>query len=295
MMAASHPEPPRRARRAPARIDAHHHVWRLARGDYGWLTPALAPIHRDFDLDHLRPLAAAAGIGATVLVQAAPTVAETEFLLATARASDGFVRGVVGWVDLAAHDAIATLTALARDPLLKSIRPMLQDQVDPDWILRDDVRPALAALPGLGLRFDALVKPPQLPALVELLERHPDLAVVVDHGGKPPIAAGAREPWASHMQAIAAHPGVHCKLSGLVTEANPDWTVDTLRPYVEHLLERFGPTRLLWGSDWPVVNLAADYARWMAATETLLSELPLPDRAAIFGSNARRFYGLAAD
>ena len=275
------------------RVDAHHHVWRLSRGDYGWLTPALAPIHRDFDLDDLRPLAAACGVRATVLVQAAPTVAETGFLLATARASGGFVRGVVGWVDLASGDAVAALTALAREPLLKSIRPMLQDLDDPGWILRPEVQPAIAALPALGLRFDALVKPPQLPALLTLLERHPTLAVVVDHGGKPPIASGGREPWASLIAAVARHPGAHCKLSGLVTEARPDWNADTLRPWVDHLIHRFGAERLIWGSDWPVVNLATDYVRWNAAAETLLASLPLTDRAAIFGGNAERFYGLA--
>jgi len=140
-----------------------------------------------------------------------------------------------------------------------------------------------------------LVKLPQLPALVTLLERQPRLAVVVDHGGKPPIAAGEREPWASLIAEIARHPDVHCKLSGLVTEASPDWDVDTLRPWVEHLIDCFGPRRLLWGSDWPVVNLAADYVRWSAASEALLSALALADRAAIFGGNAQRFYGLAVN
>jgi hypothetical protein len=172
------------------RVDAHQHVWRLARGDYGWLTPALASIYRDFGLSDAHPLAAAAGIDTVVLVQAAPTVAETRFLLDTAKGSDGFVRGVVGWTDLAAPDAERTLEELAGDPLLKGIRPMLHDLPDPAWILRADVQPALAALPSLGLTFDALVKPRELPALRQMLDRHPDLAVVVDHGAKPPIAAG---------------------------------------------------------------------------------------------------------
>jgi len=274
------------------RIDAHHHVWRLARGDYGWLTPELAAIHRDFMLDDLAPLLDGAGITATVLVQAAPTVAETEFLLRTAADSNGRVGGVVGWVDLAATDASATLSRLARDPLLKSIRPMLQDLPDPEWILRADVDRALSVLPDLGLRFDALVKPSQLPALRQMIERHPSLAVVVDHGGKPPIAAGGWQPWADLVAQIAQHANVHCKLSGLVTEARADWTPETLRPWVEHLLACFGPARLMWGSDWPVVNLAGGYARWLAASDLLLGVPAAPDRAAIFGANARRFYGL---
>ncbi len=278
-------------RNAP-RVDAHHHVWRIDRGDYGWLTPDLGPIHRDFTLSDLRPLLDSAGIAATVLVQAAPTVAETEFLLGVARESNGLVRGVVGWVDLAAPDADATLVMLARDARLKSIRPMLQDLADPEWILRHDVGHALDALPRLGLRFDALVKPPQLPALLRMIERNPDLSIVVDHGAKPPIAAGAWEPWASLTMALARHPRVHCKLSGLVTEAGDAWTADSLRRYVDHLLGCFGPERLLWGSDWPVVLLGGGFRRWIEATDLLLRDLDTADRAAILGGNAVRFYGL---
>jgi len=276
-------------------VDAHHHVWTLARGDYGWLTPALAPIYRDYTIADLAPLAARAGVGATVLVQAAPTVAETRFLLDAARSSGGLGRGVVGWVDLAAPDALATLRDLARDPLLKSIRPMLQDLADPDWILRGAVQPALAALPALGLRFDALVKPPQLPALLALLDRHPDLDVVVDHGGKPAIATGARDPWRALIRAVAAHPRAHCKLSGLATEASAGWSVADLQPYVEHLLDCFGPDRLMWGSDWPVVELGGGYARWRAATDALLAGLAPHARDAVLGDTARRFYALTPE
>ncbi len=273
-------------------VDAHHHVWRLARGDYGWLTSDLGPIHRDFDLDDLRPLAAAAGVTTTVLVQAAPTVAETRFLIDAAKASGGLVRGVVGWADLESRDAVATLESLAREPLVKSVRPMLQDLDDADWILSPEVKPALEALPALGLRFDALVKVRELPALVTLLDRHPDLTVVVDHGAKPAIAAGAWQPWADLVRVIARHRRVHCKLSGLVTEAGPDWHVDALRRYVDHLLDCFGPGRLLWGSDWPVVNLSGGYALWVGATDALLAGLTAAETAAIRGGNANRFYAL---
>jgi L-fuconolactonase len=273
-------------------VDAHHHVWSLARGDYGWITPALPRLHRDFALADLTPLREAAGVTTTVLVQAAPTVAETRFLLKVAKDSGGVVKGVVGWVDLAAADAIPTLTRLARDPLLKSIRPMLQDLPDPAWILRADVGRALAALPRLGLRFDALVKPAQLPALLPMLDAHPDLAVVIDHAAKPDIAAGMWEPWARSMRAAAANPRVRCKLSGLVTEAGPAWTIETLRPYFDFLLECFGAQRMMWGSDWPVVNLGGSYQRWYAATVALMAGLTPQQRAAIMGGTARRFYGL---
>jgi L-fuconolactonase len=273
-------------------VDAHHHVWTLARGDYGWLTPAHAPIHRDFALSDLAPLAAAAGIATTVLVQAAPTVAETRFLLGAARASEGFVRGVVGWADLAAPDAVDTLRALASDTLLKSVRPMLQDIADPRWILRADVQPALTALPALGLRFDALVTPRELPALLMMLERHPELDVVIDHGAKPMIAAGALDPWRAMMRDAASHSRVHCKLSGLLNEAGPGAPDDELRPYVEHMVQCFGPRRLMWGSDWPVVELAGGYRRWRATTLALLASLGADDRDAILGGTARRFYAL---
>jgi L-fuconolactonase len=273
-------------------IDAHHHVWTLARGDYGWLNPAHEAIYRDFALADLAPLMETAGVVATVLVQAAPTLAETQFLLKVANDSKGMVKGVVGWVDLSRADAIPTLTRLARDPLLKSVRPMLQDLPDPSWILRADVARTLSALPRLGLRFDALVTPAQLPALLLMLDRHPDLAVVIDHGAKPDIANGMWEPWASSMRAAAANPRVRCKFSGLATEAGPKWTIETLRPYFEHLLDCFGAQRLLWGSDWPVVNLSGSYQRWFAATRALLAGLTPQERAAIMGGTARKFYGL---
>jgi L-fuconolactonase len=273
-------------------VDAHHHVWSLARGDYGWLTPEHQEIYRDFALADLAPLNEAAGVTATVLVQAAPTIAETQFLLKVADDSEGLVKGVVGWVDLTDASAIPTLTRLARNPLLKSIRPMLQDLPDPAWILRADVGRSLAALPRLGLRFDALIKPDQLSALLPMLDRHPDLAVVIDHGAKPDIANGMWEPWARSMRAAAANPRVRCKWSGLGTEAGPNWTIDTLRPYFDHLLDCFGAQRLMWGSDWPVVNRAGSYQRWFAASKALMAGLTPQERVAIMGGTARKFYGL---
>jgi len=273
-------------------VDAHHHVWSLARGDYGWLTPDLAPIYRDFSLKDLAPLREQANVAATVLVQAAPTVEETRYLLDVAARSDGVVQGVVGWVDLGAPDAIPTLTRLARNHLLKGVRPMLQDLPDIAWILRAEVGKTLAALPRLSLRFDALVRPAQLPALLTMLDRHPDLAVAIDHGAKPDIRQGMWEPWARLMRVAAGNPRVRCKVSGLVTEAGPGWTIDLLRRYFDFLAETFGPQRLMWGSDWPVLNLAATYQSWYAAIVALTSGWSAEDRAALMGGTARRFYGL---
>lgn len=272
---------------AAMRVDAHHHVWTLARGDYGWLTPEL-PIHRDYGLSDLRPLLGE--VSATVLVQAAPTEAETRFVLDVAARSGGLVRGVVGWTSFAAPDAPERIAALAADPLLKGLRPMLQDIPDPDWILGPEKRPAIAALVAHGLRFDALVKPPQLPALLRLLERHPELPVVIDHGAKPGIAARGWQPWADDVARLARGTGAFCKLSGLVTEAGADWTPEGLRPYADHLLACFSPARVMWGSDWPVVDLAGGYRRWQDATEVLLRHLSAPERDAVLGGTASGFY-----
>ncbi|HSS86006.1 MAG TPA: amidohydrolase family protein [Reyranella sp.] len=269
------------------RVDAHHHVWTIARGDYRWMSPDLS-IARDYGLDDLRPLLG--GITATVLVQAADTEAETAFMLDVARASAGLVQGVVGWTDLAAPGAPDRIAELARIPLLKGLRPMLQDIEDTDWILRPAVQPALAAMARHGLRFDALLKPRHLPVIGVLAERHPDLPVVIDHAAKPDIANGAFQPWARHMARLARETPWCCKVSGLVTEARADWQVEDLRPYVDHLLSTFGPDRLMWGSDWPVVTLASNYRRWHEAAAALL---PTATHAAIFGGTTVRFYGLS--
>jgi L-fuconolactonase len=270
-------------------VDAHHHVWRVARGDYGWLKKDM-PIYRDYGVEELRPLLGE--ITATVVVQAAPTAAETTFLLDMARGSCGLVRGVVGWTDLAAPDASAQVAALASTTLLKGLRPMLQDIAETGWILREDVQPALRAMAAHRVCFDALVQPRHLPLLPVLAARHPDLPIVIDHGAKPAIAQGMFRSWADDIARVAAETPVLCKLSGLVTEAAVAWRTDDLRPYVDHLLTCFGPMRLMWGSDWPVVELAGGYARWHQATTALLAELDDAARAAVLGETAIAFYGL---
>jgi len=271
------------------RIDAHQHFWRLSRGDYGWLTPALGPIHRDFLPDDLTPLLVAAGIEKTILVQAAPTVAETLFMLETA-ATTPFVAGVIGWVDFAVPDAAATIARLAENPLLVGLRPMIHDIADPYWVLRPDLVPAFEALQRHHLVFDALVKPPHLRALLALARLHPEMPIVIDHGAKPLIATGILDPWREEIAALSMLPNVSCKLSGLVTEAGGAWDVSKLKPYVDHLIGCFGPARLIFGSDWPVCTLAASYGEWVAAAETLTAELPPAKRAAIFGGNAACLY-----
>ena len=280
------------------RIDSHQHFWRIDRGDYRWLTPELGVLHRDYLPDELTPLLAAAGIDRTVLVQAADSVAETRYLLSLA-AEHGFIAGVVGWIDFASPTAPDTLADLATHPKLRGVRPMIQDIPDPAWVLRPDLAPVFDAIERLGLVFDALVKPEHLDHLLTLLRARPGLATVIDHAAKPTIARGRDhddgfDHWAARLRELASLPNTSCKLSGLITEAASGWTTDTLRPYADHLLECFGPARLLWGSDWPVVNLAGGYTRWHEATHQLLADLTPTERDAILGTTAARVYGIPA-
>lgn len=274
-------------------IDAHFHLWRLARGDYGWLTPALAPIYRDVEIGDWGAQAAPLGITGGVVVQAAPKEDETRFLLGIANACDD-VLGVVGWTDLQAGDAPARIAQLAREPKLKALRPMLQDIADLDWILQPSLGPAMDAMAEHGLVLDALVRPIHLSRVRELARRYPTLAIVIDHGAKPDIAAGQWEPWASAMAALARETPMCCKLSGLLTEAGDRAREPALiAPWIAHLLGTFGPDRLLWGSDWPVLELAGRYEPWWTLCQESTAHLPVARRDAIFGGNARRVYRLA--
>jgi L-fuconolactonase len=275
------------------RIDAHQHFWRPARGDYGWLTPDAHPlICRDFGPDDLAPLLARAGVERTVLVQAAPSIAETKFLLRIAQATP-FVAGVVGWADLAAAEAPARICAMAGDAKLLGLRPMLQDLDDDAWILRPELAPALDAIEAASLRIDALVTPRHLPHVAQLLAQRPGLKVVIDHGAKPDIAGGGLRDWSAAIRAIARDTAACCKLSGLATEAAAKWCAADLRPFVDVLLEAFGPARLMWGSDWPVVNEAGGYLAWRKAAEALTAGCSAQDRERIFGGTAAAFYGIA--
>jgi L-fuconolactonase len=271
------------------RIDAHHHLWTLARGDYGWLTPHLQSIYRDFTLADLASLLAAGRIDGTILVQAAPTEAETRFLLETA-ASAETVLGVVGWIDFDAADAEARIESMAAHDLLVGLRPMVQDIADDDWLLRPALAPLLSAMVRHRLVFDALILPRHLSRLLAVVDRHPDLQFVLDHFGKPALASGEIGGWRRDIALLAERGNIVCKLSGLVTEAKPDWRIDDLRGAVDHVLDCFGPQRMLWGSDWPVVDLAGGYTRWLTASETLLAGLSPDERASIFGGTAQRIY-----
>ncbi|MGY0020242.1 amidohydrolase family protein [Streptomyces sp. YJ-C3] len=276
---------------APAGIiDAHHHVWDLSVRDQDWITgPELAPIRRNFTLDDLAPDVRASGVGATVLVQTVTVAEETPEFLALAERSD-LVAAVVGWTDLTRPDVADTLAALGRLPggrHLAGIRHQVQGEPDPEWLLRPDVSRGLAAIAAAGLVYDLVVLPHQLPACVKAAADHPELLFVLDHLGKPPIAAGDLEPWRTHVRALAALPNTVCKLSGLVTEADrATWTVETLRPFADTVLDAFGPGRVMFGSDWPVCTLAATYGQVV----DIARELAGGADEDVFAGTARRVY-----
>lgn len=275
-------------------IDAHFHSWQLSRSDYGWLTPAMGVIYRDVAVADWQKLAAPLGITGGILVQAAPTVAETLHLLALAEQNPA-VLGVVGWVDFTAADGVSQIDKLAKLPKLKGLRPMLHDLPDPAWIVQPAVQPALAAMEKQGLVFDALIRPAHLPHILTIAQRYPNLSIVIDHGAKPEIALGlevAWQPWADGMAALATLPNVSCKLSGLLTEAGKSPALKLIEPWARYIIKTFHHERIMWGSDWPVLELAADYESWFDCCMILTSQLPRIQNRYIMGINASRIYKL---
>lgn len=273
------------------RIDAHQHFWDLSLPGYDWPTPDLGAIYRTFRPIDLQPLLAANHIDGTVLIQTRASVIENLYLTDLAQRYD-FVKGVVGWMDLAERDAPIRIAKWATQPKFKGVRPMLQSMSDDTWILQPKLEPAIRAMIKHNLAFDALILPRHIPHILTLARHYPQLRVVVDHAAKPQIRDGQFQPWADLIAGLADLPNVHCKLSGLATEAAPDWHTETLQPYVKHLLSTFGPSRLIWGSDWPVLRLAGDYASWCSTTDELLAHLTPSEQAAILGENAIAFYRL---
>lgn len=275
-------------------IDAHFHSWQLSRADYGWLTPEMGSIYRDVSVADWQKLAQPWGITGGILVQAAPTVAETLHLLALAEENPA-VLGVVGWVDFTAADAVFQIEQLAKHPKLKGLRPMLHDLSDAAWIVQPTVQPALVVMERLGLVFDALIRPLHLPHILQIAKQYPNLSIVIDHCAKPEIARGmeaAWQPWADGMAALAELPNVFCKLSGLLTEAWKSPQSSICKPWMEYALKIFGTERILWGSDWPVLELASDYQSWYDMCQTITDSLPLKQKENIYGNNTVRIYKL---
>ncbi|MEV7094852.1 amidohydrolase family protein [Amycolatopsis sp. NPDC051045] len=277
-------------------VDAHHHLWRTSVRRHEWLDgDATAAIRRDYTTADLRAVAAASGIGATVLVQVLPDLQESVEFLAIA-AGEPLIAGVVGWIDLTGSPArdLERLRSAPGGELLAGIRHLVQGEPDPRWLEREDVLAGLAAVRDAGLVYDLLVLPHQLPAAITAVRALPELTFVLDHLGKPPVATGQLQPWAARLATLAREPNVVAKLSGLVTEADRrHWTVDDLRPCVETALAAFGPDRLMIGSDWPVCLLAGTYAEVLAAANTLIDGLTPAECDAVRGGTATRVYGPA--
>lgn len=278
-------------------IDAHFHSWQLSRGDYGWLTPEMGSIYRDVAVADWQKLAEPLGMTGGILVQAAPTVAETLHLLALTEENPAVLGElwVVGWVDFTDADAVTQIEQLAKHPKLKGLRPMLHDLPDPAWILLPVVQPALAAMDRLGLVLDALIRPAHLPHILQIAKQYTNLPIVIDHCAKPEITRGVQaawQPWADGMAALAELPNVSCKLSGLLTEAGKSPATNICLPWIEYVLNIFGSERIIWGSDWPVLELAGDYQTWFESCQKITTTLPVNQKENIYGNNAARIYKL---
>ena len=272
-------------------VDAHVHVWDLQAQDHGWIPPA-SPIRRDYGLGDLRSTVAGTPVERIVLVQVLNDAGETRAFLEHARAEE-LVAGVVGWIDLGRSDVDEALGALAGDPALVGIRHQALAEADPSgWLRSPDVQRGLSALEARGLPFDLMIRPEHFPAAVESVRAHPSLRFVLDHLGKAPIASGQLEPWATGLRRLAAEPNVSCKLSGIHTIAAPDATYADLAPFLEVALEAFTPSRVVFGSDWPVSTQAASYADVVGTAIRACASLSAAEREAVLGGNARELYGL---
>jgi L-fuconolactonase len=278
-------------------VDAHQHFWQLALPfDYRWLdAPRHAPIKRDYLPEHLEPHLRAAGVSHAVVVQTQHNLDENRWALGLAERHP-FLAGVVGWVDLASPACEEQLLEMRRHPKFVGVRHVTQDEPDDDFIVRPEVLRGLRVLEKHGVPFDLLFYVKHLRHAATLARQLAGLPLVIDHLAKPRIREGRTEDWQPQLRAAAAHPNVYCKLSGLVTEADwRTWSALDLKPYVEAALEAFGPERCMFGSDWPVCELAATYERVQEALAEALGPISASERAAVFGETARRFYRLAVE
>lgn len=272
-------------------LDAHQHFWSVARRDHAWLTPDYAPLNHDFGPEELAPLMKEVGVTHTVLVQAAETEDETDWLLEIAGRTD-FILGVVGWLDMLAEDFANRLEHYIRRPKWVGLRPMLQSH-EPSLIADPRFRRALGLVAERGVPFDILTFPRHLPAMIEALRATPGVRGIVDHISKPDMTRPIDPGWCRSIEALAALPNIHCKISGLATEAGADWSAERIRPFVEFVARAFGPGRLVFGSDWPVCRLAASYAQSFELARGILASLfGAEDMEAIMETNGRAFYRL---
>jgi L-fucono-1,5-lactonase len=274
-------------------IDAHHHLWKYSATEYGWIAPDQQVIRRDFLPEDLEPLMHHFGIEGTVAVQARGTLEETTWLLGLAD-KHPLIRGVVGWVPLTEGAGVKrSLERFAGNRKLRGVRHVVQDEADPRFILRKDFNEGVAALRETGLRYDILIFERHLPAAIEFVDRHPNQTFILDHVAKPRIKDKILAPWDRSMRELAKRQNVYCKLSGMITEADPKhWTPDGLQPYIDVVLAAFGPRRIMYGSDWPVMLLAGDYVRWYGTVTNAIAKLSKAEQDRIMGGTAAEAYGI---
>jgi len=274
------------------KLDAHQHFWTYDPVEYSWTGGPDSPISRSFGPEELASLLKSRGIDGAVAVQARQSLEENDYLLKLADEHD-FVKAVVGWVDLRSPDVEAQLERYARHPKFKGVRHIVQGESDDAFLLRDDFCRGVSRLADYGLTYDILIYHRQLPAAIEFARRFPNQPFVVDHIAKPDIKNGLAEPWTKLIRELAACGNVHCKISGMVTEADHGaWTPEDIRPYLETALEAFGPSRVMFGSDWPVCLLAADYGTTFDLVDEATKYWSEEDRAKLFGGNCAAFYGI---
>jgi len=272
-------------------IDSHHHLWSYSASEYGWIDDSMAGIRRDFLPVHFEREIRMAGVDGSVLVQARTTIEETHRLLEMA-ASHPFLLGVVGWVPLDSPDILPCLSSLAGTGNLKGAREVLQGR-PAGSLLKPAFNAGIALLKTFDLTYDILIYQNQIQETIELVDRHPEQTFVLDHIAKPRIRDQSLEPWASDLRELARRGNVFCKVSGMVTEADPtSWTPQQLQPYFDVVLEAFGPNRLMFGSDWPVCLVGTDYAQWLGMVQSWTAPLSGAEQAAIFGETAARVYRL---
>jgi len=275
------------------RIDAHQHYWKINRGDYGWITPHITTLYKDFLPDDLMLHLQEHQIEQTILVQAAPTIEETEFLLELSNENES-IAGVVGWLDLEKPNYQTQFSQFEKHPKFLGFRLMIQDMPDETVILKEDYIGSLRYFAEKDVPIDLLFVHHQLPAVIQLLEKVPNLRGVVDHIGKPNIAQQVFDPWKNEISQIAKYKNIYCKLSGMITEAEQDqWKLDDFTVYIQHIISEFGVDRIMFGSDWPVCLLAGSYDDVVRILEhSLPKNISEADVNKLFGENAKRFYKL---
>ena len=274
------------------RIDAHQHFWRYSPDEYPWIGNEMSILKRDFLPANLEPLLAANKLDGSVAVQAQQTEAETAFLLELAN-DNPMIKGVVGWTELRAPDVDQKLEVLSQNPLLKGIRHVLQDEPDDEYMLHSDFKRGIRCLERHNLTYDILIYPRQLDAAAKLVKEFPNQPFVIDHLAKPHIMDGHIRDWQRQISALAVCDNVFCKISGMVTEADwQNWQTEDFTPYLEVIVEAFGTGRLLFGSDWPVCLLAAEYDSVKGIADGFFAAFTDTEKGKIFGGNAVRFYQL---